>query len=610
MGATTLRQQFAVSASKRVGPAVEMQFKTLPPEEDALKQSIHQLAMNGVSTLFVSAIPYESNVWHRIVLTAELCRKESLKLSLTFFLQEGTTAQSRLHKLGWNHHVADARDLKPELNLEKSAFSKETSEPVARVLAPVTTNLNSLTGGCLDLKRDVTPLSGAWHDFHFNSIPVCPESVNYLDSAIFTDSINTFLLTAQKNLRNNYGTVLEWVCFPIAADGDLLWTDELPRWFTLQARLDLIRHLPVLAGVDVKGVNYSEAIRERYRKGMRKFWLNIFDGNINSLIHEAGLKSVVELGSLPLEPEEIASHFGAVILSSSTNILARDVNRRATGATRTFGSKGVFGRVDLSDSLKMKEQIDSLFVDGAEQIIFSKMDLKLINGENGINPVKDLIAYARRVQLILQNSKPVSDALLCSPYLPSILNRYAYDCVSESALFDAETDDGRIVFASGRAYRYVIADASKFKSAEFREHLRKLSEEGVGSFYLPDNAEVLSEKEKHWLETQKIGEFGRIPNLYGLLSDLSWVSDVDQMDLQFVHRSNQNFDFYLIKNESQSGGVVELIFKTSGFKSVSRWQPLDGRIYEINKFKRVDRYRTTVTTPLRSRELFFMVFER
>ena len=174
----------------------------------------------------------------------------------------------------------------------------------------------------------------------------------------------------------------------------------------------------------------------------------------------------------------------------------------------------------------------------------------------------------------------------------------------------AEVKDGRLNFASGSYYTTVVFSGNMLVPKRGKELAQRFISRGVRVLYLDADSELKRQLPKDFIERVGIKRFGEIRNLPELLPDLSWSSDQSQIDIRFTHRSNPQRDFYLIKNESAAAGMVTLTFKAAGFKRVSRWQPQDGRIYEINNMIRIDKLRTSIPTPVRAGDLFFIVFEQ
>ena len=602
--------QFERASAKRFSPGVELNFSALRVDSVPLDQRVADLSEAGFNSIVLKSIPAESSSWTLVTLIAELCRNHSMKLGCVFFLEESLQGGNtqRLQKLGWNKCVVDMHEY--VTNRSSVCVSDRFDRSlVAHVFTPVANSNEYSTLKNIVVSHDSLPELGIWYDIQFFSSPVQPATVDYLNQELFTDSVNGFLLEAQQQLNRNYGSVLSWLWFPSISNSELVWSDGVTSWFAEHTTLDLIRHLPVLAGVDIQSDSYSRLIRQRYQQGIKRVWRERFAMNAKSLIQEAGLNAGVLVDEIPLDPEETGSLFGVTLLNSRLRGDARVCNRRAAGGARVFESKNVVGRVGTSSCRTLKSAVDTLLIDGADKILFDEGILGF-KGCAEFATINDLIRYLRRIQLVLQNSKPQSSFLLCSEEIPKILNQYSFDCANLQMLRSAEVKDGLLNFASGSYYTTVVFSGSTLVSKRGKELAQRFTSKGVRVLYLDADSELKTQLPKDLIARVGIKRFGEIRNLPELLPDLSWSSDQSQIDIRFTHRSNPQRDFYLIKNESLESGVVTLTLKVSDFKKVFRWQPKAGRVYEISSFTRIDKFRTSISSPVRAGELLFIVFER
>jgi hypothetical protein len=250
-----------------------------------------------------------------------------------------------------------------------------------------------------------------------------------------------------------------------------------------------------------------------------------------------------------------------------------------------------------------------MFIEGADSTLFdaSILDFK---GDSGFGKINELMDYIRRIQFVLQNSKAESQFLLCSSSIPESLNQYTFDSVNPEMLQRAEIIENDLVFASDRRYATVVFSDEMLRSGPGKEIALALKAKGVRVSGLTGEPGDDAEAHNKLHESLNINALGAIRNLPELLPALTWRSDQGQIDIRFMHRSDAARDFYLIKNESDAAGMVTLTFTASEYSGISRWQPLDGKIYEINQFTRPDKLHTSIPTLVRPGELFFMVFSR
>jgi len=610
VAADDFAEKFAAASAKMCSPGVEQDFDSLSSEISQLDEKLTHLSESGFSSILLKSIPAQTNAWQKIARIAGQCHRVSLKLGCSFFTPGGAEERSNafLSRLGWSACVVDIRDYAVNKNLVDTPRRLDLNM-LADVLTPVLTNAEYSAVNNVVLGRDTLPQQGQWHLSRFFTEPVQPQVVNYLNTDLFTDSANQFLLAAQKQLDLNYGTVLNWIWFPSLSGSELVWSDGLDRWFNEQASLDLIGCLPVMAGIDVKGAAYSQSIRKRYQQGIQKFWREKFAKNVEPLIQEAGLNAGIIIDEIPLDPEETGSFFGVTVMNVSTNTKSRMRNRRAAGGARVFESKNITGRVSSSIGFNLKSAVDSMIIDGADSILFDESILEF-TGDAEFTKINDLLNYLRRIQFVLQNSKSESLFLLCSDSIPESLNQYSFDSVNVMMLRRAEVVEGRLRFASGRRYSTVVFSEDVLCSKEGKKIASELKAQGVRVLCLDGEQGADIDAHRKLIADMNIPKLGENNNQPDLLPPLAWRSDQSQMDIRFVHCSDSKRDFYLIKNESAAAGMVTLTFAVDDFRGVARWQPMDGRIYEIDKFAGIDKFHTSIPTLIRPEEMFFIVFER
>ena len=602
-------EQFESAAAKQCSPGIEVNFSVFSSGKIITDQKLAHISEAGFNSVFLKSVPPTSNSWQTITAVAGQCRRHSMKLGCSFFsgqsLEDGSFRQ--LRKLGWSRRTVDIHDFIENRSPVHMSDRIEVSS-VARVLVPVSSNIEYSAVGNVVLGRDPLPEQGIWHSFEFFSDPVQPLVVDYLAPDTFTSSANEFLLAAQQQLDRNYGVVFNWVRFSSLSNSELVWTDDIDRWFMENASLDLIYNLPVLAGVDVKSVAYSHSVRQRYQQGIKKLWREKFAMKVKSLIQEAGMNAEIQIDEIPFDPEEVGSYFGITLVKAKSSTQARMRNRRAAGGARVFEGKNITGCVDSSSDQSLKSTVNSLVIDGADNILFDERILNF-KGDSDFTKINDLMDYIRRIQLILRNSKAESRFLLCSRAIPECLNQYSFDNVNLMMLMRAEVAERHLHFVSDSRYSTVVFSEDQISSEQGKKIALNLKAKGVRVLYLGGEKKRKSDPFKKMRLDLDFMEFGMIKNLPELLPDLTWNSEQSLINISFVHRSDAKRDFYLIRNESKEAGMVTLTFNVVDFKSISRWQPMDGRIYEIDNFARIDKFSTSIPTLIRPDEMFYMVFE-
>ena len=602
-------KQFEDASAVRFSPGVEIDFSSLPVEKNQLGQRLNEFVAAGFNTLLLQAIPAHSNSWQHIAQIAEQCRLRSLRFGCTFFSPDVAEGGDKLlRQIGWYRREVDMRNYTSDVSVSGSLRCTRTP-PFARVLTSAAQGDALNPSWSVVVGRHSLPQEGQWNEFQFFAVPVQPLTVDYLNPAVFSVYVNKFLLEAQRELERNYGTVFNWVWFPALSNHELAWTDEVPRWFSANSSLDLIRNLPVLTGMDLKGPAYSQTIRQRYQQGSKRLWRERFAMNVRSLIQEAGLDAGALIDEIPLDPEETGSFFGVTVTASATNTLARSRNRRAAGGARVFDCKNIVGRIEFARAPQLKRAVDALFVDGVDRILFDHQTLAFA-GDEDFDSTNDLAAYIRRIQFVFQNSKWRSDFLLCTETIPASLNHYSFDCVNLALLQRAEINDNEILFSSGRSYTTVVFSDSQLSSAAGQEVAEALLAKRHRVLTLDTNDSCQEKSESRATSVLQVQRLGEIKNQFELQPDLTWGAEQDALNLRFAHSFDSQREFYLIKNESEIASMVTLTFKMSEFKRVSRWQPIDGKVYEISHWSRSGAYHSVVPTLVRPNEMFFIVFER
>ncbi len=607
--ADSFTEQFEQASARRFSPGIVLDFSALPTETYLLEQRVKQLAEEGFNSILLQSVPADSGSWLQITRLAAHCRTRSMQFGCAFFSPSAVEGSEHLlRRIGWSRIEVDMQDYTAERRSLHLARRGDIA-PFANVLTPAAPISESPLAGNVIAGRDPLPAQGAWYDFSFSAMPVRPLTVDYLNQKVFPDAVNGFLLQAQQQLDRNYGTVLDWVWLRSIPSSELVWTEGAERWFSEHLSLDLVRYLPVLAGVDLRSPEYSQTIRQRYQQGVRQLWRERFAGNVKSLIQEAGLNAGVRIDEIPLDPEEAGSCFGMTVLSSTPESSLRLRNRRAAGGARVAESKSILGLIDSGSAQELRSAVDALLVDGADRILFDEK-ISDFQGCDDFAVIDDFADYIRRTQFVLQNSKHKSDFLLCADTLPVELNQYSFDCANVTMLREAEITDGHLIFPSGRSYATVVFGEAVLRTPSGAKVAADLESGGVSVLRLAGDADAAQLSEQEITAVQRVRRLGEIiPNRPELLPDMTWIADQSSINIRFVHNSNPQRDFYLIKNESRTAGMVTLTFRMADFARVRLWQPMDGRIYEISKMTRIDKYHTSIPVPVRPGELFFIVFE-
>ncbi len=565
-------EKFSSAVSGLHSPQIEISHASLPAESNLLNERISRLKHSGFGSVLLTSVPFGSNSWDHIIGVAESCRQHSMKLGCDFFPQ--VEKPTLLYRIVSTNHVINAEMQADKIKLPVLSGDERL---ITKFLMPAAYS-NDIQRAFFS-GQTISSNVKQWVEYNYIATPFTPSTINYLDRALFESSVNKFLLNAQIRLANNYGTVFGMVRFPALSKHELVWFDNLPGWFFESVSFDLVRNIPVLAWEDNVDTPFVKDAHERYQRGIKRLWRENFAKRVPSLVHEAGLNTAISVQQMGLQPEEYVDCFKFPLASGSTSVVQRTLNCRTTGGARVYECSRLMGVVGAHNS-NLGSVIDALFIDGVNSLLFAE-DIIDFSSNSQFDSLSTLCSYVNRCSYVLQNAEPAQGILLCSEEIPPTMNHFVFDSVTPSMLKEAETRKGRVVFISGRSSSTVVFSDDILKSNQsLVDQLRK---SGVLVMSLQD--------------------------ITKLAPDLSWNSDVKDLKLRFVRRSGLKREYFMIKNESDVGAMVDLDFKVNNFSRVSRWQPQDGRIFEISKFWKSSPAHSSLSMLVRPGELFFVVFE-
>ena len=565
------RDDFIAARPGRHSPSAAVSFAMLAADAPAMEQAVVALKESGFSALVLHEVFPGEESWGKLSALAEVCRKHSFKLECDFFPPTADTPL--LHEIKCSFRVVNAAEAKPEVD-----FAPTGKALIARIWKPVSGSNTVAAARSLIAGRNPLPKEGVWNEYTFTAVPLQPPVVNGLDPSVFVPSVNAYLLRAQQSLGNNYGTVFSRLHFSGMTNPESAWSGNLPRWFYDNLSFDLVKALPVTADNGDRSP-LARLTRERLTRGYRKLWREAFAATVRPLVHEAGLEAAVPVDALPFAPEEVGAYFQVPVLNGSTCTVRRARNRRACGGARLCECAETVGRVNPTEE-NAWQCVDDLLADGATRISFdfSGGEFAHVPGEGVVN---DLIECLNRCCAVLMNSEPAAGFLCCSEDLPPVLNRFVFDSVNLRMLNQAEIANGHITFPSGRgSSTLVLGDVCPDDDQEMIERLR-----AAGVKVVP------------------------LADLANRPADFTWDSVDGEFDFRFVHRVGAGRDYFMIRSENDAEGMVTFTFRQKPAAKISRWQPRDGRIYEIANVSSTSPGTLSLTTPVRPRELFFVVFE-
>jgi hypothetical protein len=574
------KQPAELFISARAGthsPALQLDFARFAAADTASKFNtiIAEIRNAGFGSLMLTGISPGSNSWNTVFQVAEHCRDNDMRLECRFFPQTPSTPALREIR-------CDVREVGFNSGDREMVYTGRT-ERIAGIYRPLPSANNDVmsTRTMVVAGKESLPRSGRWREYQFYEVPVDPLTVDYLDTAVLVPAINTFLLNAQRSMHGCYGRVFQCINFPLAKDFRLVWSDGLPRWYHQNMSFDYIRALPQICECDFKDSENTSSYKQRFSRGLEKLWREKFCMNVYPLVKEAGLEASVVIERLPLPPEEAVCLFQVPILNGSANLKHRIINRRAGGAARLMGRLRIVGCVNPI-SPERDEIVKNLLMDGATQILFCDNDSQFFCA--GLNESTDrLIDFVNRCCAVINNSEPVHGVLCCAEHCDDDRMRLlSFDCVTPRMLQDAEIGAGKIIFSSGHGGSTLIADLDR-----------------LGRY--TGLVERLKESDITVIPPSKISELPAV---------LVWHSTEEQMDVRYLHRRDLDREYFLIHNESNAEGMLDLQFRVDQCVNIERWQPHNGAIYSLKNYKQSNLQGILLSTPVRSREMFFIVIRK
>ncbi len=573
-------QPVELFTSARAGPhspALQLDFARLAAADtdSNISTIIAEIRNAGFRSVMLTGISPGSNSWNSVFQVAEHCRDNDMRLDCRFFPQTASTPALREIK-------CDVSEVGFDGGTRKMVYSGR-AERIAGIYMPLPSESNTVmsTRAMVVAGKESLPQSGRWREYQFYEVPVDPLTVDYLDTAALVPAINTFLLNAQRSMHGCYGRVFQCVNFPLAKDIRLVWSDDLPRWYHQNMSFDYIRALPQICECDFEDSESTSSFERRFSRGLEKLWRERFCMNVCPLVKEAGLEASVVIERLPLPPEEAVCFIQVPILNGSTSLKHRIINRRAAGAARLMERLRIVGCVNPI-SPDADEIIKNLLMDGATQILFCDNDNQLFSA--GLSESTDrLVEFVNRCCAVINNSEPVHGVLCCTEHCGDERVRLlSFDCITPRMLLNAETAAGKIIFSSGRGGSTLIADLDK-----------------LGRY--SGLVERLKEAKIRVIPPSKISVLPAV---------LTWYSTEEQLDVSYLHRRDLDREYFLIRNESDAEGMLDLQFRVDQCAGIERWQPHNGAKYPLKNYKRSTLQEISLSTPVRAGEMFFIVIRK
>ncbi|MEI7900425.1 MAG: glycosyl hydrolase [bacterium] len=608
----TLEAQFVGLSQNATRPSVALTLGMGQRDTEAFLRQLERAREAGAGGVLVTVPTADEAVWGLLAKGAGRCRQLGLELGVRDFglsTQEVASA-AHLRKLVWSAYSADASE--GLTNTRPQVFQTNRSyQELARLAVPLAERVQPCQ--MVDLTQGPMPTSGVWRVAQFGHAEVMPMTLDCLDERQVSQHVNGLLCAFQKRLERTYGTTFLWVQMEGLSGTEWLWPRDLPAVFLKRSGVGLMRHLPALTGVAAGDEAMAAHVRVQVAQTVRELWRSRYAGQVNELVHEAGLDAGIGVDGLPVDPEEVALYFKRPLLASARSEAQRVANIRASGGARATGRRLVVGQVDTASvaataaavllPFPCKHEVDRLLCAGATRILF-EIGGALSGGDEPFAALRDACRYAHRCQVMLQQGEAAADFLVWSQELLPVLDGYGCDYANQTMLETAVAKAGRIQFDSGRTYGALVVSAERLKSKAAQQLTRQFEARGVIVWVVGGESEAAAGG------AEPVGKPLRVATDCGILPDFEWQSEGEAMRVRFVHRRVPECEFYFVANTAEAGGPVICTFRDAGKGVAERWNPVSGEVSTLAQGVRAADGRVTIPLFLAPHDACFIVFDR
>ncbi len=604
-----MESQFADPPPNATRPCVALTLEGARGDAEFFSRQLERAREAGAGSVLVTVPTADDEVWGLLAKVAERCRKLGLELGVRDF---GLTAQevasaAHTRRLVWSSYPADGAC--GATNTRPQVFQTDRSyQELARLAVPVSESVQPHQ--IVDLTQGAAPTGGAWRVFQFGHADVVPPVMDCFDERQVGQHVNGLLFAFQKRLERTYGTTFLWYQLEGFSGTEALWPRDLPAAFLKRSGLGLSRHLPALAGVAVGDEATAAHVRLQMAQAVRELWRGRYAGQVNELVHEAGLEAGIGIGGLPVDPEEVALYFKRPLLAPARSEAQRAANIRAAGGARALGRRTIVGRVDTGAvaataaavllPFPCKHEVDRLLCAGATRILFETGGT--LPGDGRFVAVRDACRYAHRCQVILQQGEAVSDFLVWSQGLLPVLEGYGCDYANQTMLETAVAKEGRLRFDSERSYAALAVSAEVLQSKAAQRLARNFAARGVQVWVVGGGAGAAAGG------AEPVGKPLRVAADCAIRPDFEWRSEVEAVRVRFLHRRVPACELYFVANTAEVGGPVACTFRDTGKGAAERWDPVSGEVSTLAQGVRAADGRLTVPLFLAPHEACFIVF--
>lgn len=621
-GEATLEEQFSQPSRNATRPSVMLMLDPAVANEEVFTRQLEAAREAGAGGVLLTLPRADEAMLIALRKAADTCRQLGLELGVCDFTLSGEGEVQHAQKLVWAASGPVEGPLCGATNALSPVFQTDhTYRELARLAIPVGIGGNLQPHEIVDLSHNAAPTGGVWRVYRFGHADMVPAIPDGCDGKAFFKHVNSVLSTCQSYLPRTYGSTLLWYQLRGADRTELMWPRDLPEAFLKRSGLGLPRYLPALAGVSIGGDATARYVRRQVAVTIQESWRERFARNVDELVHEAGLEAGIDIGCVPVGPEEVPLYFRRPTLLPARDEAQHAANVRAGGAARALGRRYVIGRLS-PDAVSAtpaqallpfpwKHDADRLLSEGATRLLV-ELSGGVPREDAGFRQLQIGCTYVRRCQMLLQHGEKVADFLVWTERLLPLLEGYACDYANQILLEAATVRGGCIRFESERSYAAlaVSADVLGEKSAE--QKVRQLSTRGVRVWLVATGAEG---EEAVFSRVQDGAGTGCVVLRAGAaglpMPDFQWQSENGGLKLRFLHGRAPGQEIYFVVNDSAESGPATCQFREIGDGTPTRWDPVSGEagLSILDAVKTVDG-RMSVPLFMAPHDACFIVFDR
>jgi len=471
--------------------------------------------------------------------------------------------------------------------------------------------------------------------------PAQPEGtgleVDKMESAFVRDHLEKSLGRILKEAGPMVGKTLNGLLIDSWEAGQQNWTADFPRKFATRRGYDLRPFLPALTGRVVNSPAETDAFLTDFRRTICDLIAEEYFGTVRRYADEHGLKlygesytghcfNEIQAGAnVDVNMAEFwAKDGGGEISRVKRSASMANTMGRTLVAAESFTACGSDGRWQQVPS-NLKAIGDRAFSSGLNQVVLHSY---VHQPRSDIAPGFTLggcgshfgrlntwwplaggwISYLSRCQYLLQRGTHVADFLKLRPYDVDILvsptspaepGGYDFDYIGEMQLIAASASSGKITLPGGVEYRALLLPERWVASLPLLQCLQKLSAMGVPIYGSPpvtpggladlrDGGKVWSDLvQSLWYTEPKVRPLAEVKDFEktsAIPPDFQIGHFEGESDLTWIHRRNDDGDFYFMANSGDERHDFTAQFRMTG-RQPELWNAMTGRVEKISLFE-------------------------